>query len=89
VNRGDGIGTACTINEPNIVALMGHLIGFFPARDTSWAKFVAVDETMRASHAAMRDALKAGPGSFPVGLALLDERARGGRGRRRAPRQLA
>jgi beta-glucosidase len=37
---------------------------------TSWDRFVAVNETMRACHVAMRDALKAGPGDFPVGLPL-------------------
>ena len=67
---GDLIGVACTINEPNIVAIMGYLIGLFPPQVSSWERFVAVNETMRACHVAMRDALKAGPGDFPVGLPL-------------------
>jgi beta-glucosidase len=67
---GDLIGVACTINEPNIVAIMGYLIGLFPPQVTSWDRFVAVNETMRACHVAMRDALKAGPGDYPVGLPL-------------------
>ena len=67
---GDLIGVACTINEPNIVALMGYLRGFFPPQVHSWERFVAVNETMRACHVAMRDMLAEGPGTFPIGLPL-------------------
>jgi beta-glucosidase len=67
---GDLIGVACTINEPNIVAVMGYLLGVWPPGVADWDRFVAVNETMRACHVAMRDALRAGPGAFPVGLAL-------------------
>jgi beta-glucosidase len=67
---GDHIGIACTINEPNIVAIMGYLTGNFPPQVTSWSRFVAVNETMRNCHVAMRDALTAGPGDFPIGLPL-------------------
>jgi beta-glucosidase len=67
---GELIDVACTINEPNIVAIMGYLVGLFPPQVTSWDRFVAVNETMRACHVAMRDALKVGPGDFPVGLPL-------------------
>ncbi|HTB09822.1 MAG TPA: family 1 glycosylhydrolase [Acidimicrobiales bacterium] len=67
---GDLIGVACTINEPNIVALMGYLLGTFPPQAHSWGRFVAVNETMRACHVAMRDVLAEGPGSFPIGLPL-------------------
>lgn len=67
---GDGIGVACTINEPNIVTLFGYLNGLFPPQVTSWVRFVRANETMRECHAAMRDVLKEGPGDFPVGLPL-------------------
>jgi beta-glucosidase len=67
---GDLIGVACTINEPNIVAIMGYLVGTFPPQVTSWDRFVAVNQTMRDCHVAMRDTLKEGPGTFPVGLPL-------------------
>jgi beta-glucosidase len=67
---GDLIDVACTINEPNIVALMGYLIALFPPQVASWDRFVAVNEAMRACHVAMRDALKTGPGDFPIGLPL-------------------
>jgi beta-glucosidase len=67
---GDLIGVACTINEPNIVAIMGYLVGNFPPQVSSWDRFVAVNQTLRDCHVAMRDALKNGPGNFPVGLPL-------------------
>ncbi|HVA52609.1 MAG TPA: family 1 glycosylhydrolase [Acidimicrobiales bacterium] len=67
---GDLIGIACTINEPNIVAVMGYLLGLFPPQVTSWERFVEVNETMRACHAAVRQALREGPGDFPIGLPL-------------------
>ncbi|HEV3267274.1 MAG TPA: family 1 glycosylhydrolase [Acidimicrobiales bacterium] len=67
---GDLIGVACTVNEPNIVAMMGYLLGNFPPQVKNWARFVAVNETLRACHVAVRDALRAGPGNFPIGLPL-------------------
>ncbi|HEY5104100.1 MAG TPA: family 1 glycosylhydrolase [Acidimicrobiales bacterium] len=67
---GELIGIACTINEPNVVAIMGYLLGQFPPQVTSWERFVKVNETMRACHVAMRDVLKEGPGTFPVGLPM-------------------
>jgi beta-glucosidase len=67
---GDLIGVACTINEPNIVAIMGYLIGLFPPQVTSWERYVHVNETLRACHVVMRDALKEGPGTYPVGMPL-------------------
>ena len=67
---GDVMGIACTINEPNIVALMGYLMASFPPKVTSWDRFVQVNTTMRECHTAMRDALREGPGNYPIGLAL-------------------
>ena len=67
---GELIGIACTVNEPNVVALMGYLLGQFPPQVTSWERFVKVNETMRACHVAIRDVLKEGPGTFPVGLPM-------------------
>jgi beta-glucosidase len=67
---GDVIGVACTINEPNIVALNGYLRGAFPPKVRDRARFEAVNATMRSSHRAMVQALRAGRGAFPVGLTL-------------------
>ena len=67
---GDGIDIACTINEPNIVALMGYLMASFPPALSDWERFAKVHEAMRACHETMRDALRAGPGDFPIGFCL-------------------
>lgn len=67
---GDQIGVACTINEPNIVALMGYLLAHFPPQVTSWDRFSGVNQAMRKCHVAMREALRVGPGNFPIGLCL-------------------
>jgi beta-glucosidase len=67
---GDLIDIACTVNEPNIVALMGYLMAQFPPAVTDWGRFAAVNEVMRDCHRAMRDALRVGPGDFPIGLCL-------------------
>jgi beta-glucosidase len=68
---GDVIGIACTINEPNIVGLMGWLMGMFPPGiEDDLEGYVRANETLRDAHLKSRDALKAGPGDFPVGLTL-------------------
>lgn len=67
---GDGLGLACTLNEPNIVAVMGYLLGVFPPKVRDRARFEDVSARMRRAHRAMVDALRAGPGRFPVGLTL-------------------
>ena len=67
---GELIGIACTINEPNIVAAMGYLIGMFPPQVADNDRFVAVNQIMRQAHVAMREALRAGPGTYPIGMPL-------------------
>jgi beta-glucosidase len=67
---GDLIGIACTVNEPNIVALMGYLMGLFPPAQSDWQRFSKVNAALRACHVAMRDALRSTPGNYPIGLTL-------------------
>ena len=67
---GELIGVACTINEPNIVAVMGYLIAMFPPQVSDNDRFVAVNERMRQAHVAMREALREGPGTYPIGMPL-------------------
>jgi beta-glucosidase len=67
---GDLIGIACTVNEPNIVALMGYLTGIFPPAQRDWQRFAKVNVAMRACHVAMRDELRALPGHYPIGMPL-------------------
>jgi beta-glucosidase len=68
---GDLIGRACTLNEPNVIGVMGYTMGFFPpgVKDAI-DRHVAVNETMVRAHRTAVDALRAGPGRFPVGLTL-------------------
>ena len=62
---------ACTINEPNIVSLMGWLMGVFPpGRTQDLDGYVKTNQHLRAAHRKAYDVLKAGPGDFPVGLTL-------------------
>jgi beta-glucosidase len=68
---GDLIGSACTINEPNVIGVMAFNKGTFPpgvADDLT--RHLAVNETMVRAHRLAVEELRAGPGSFPVGLTL-------------------
>ena len=67
---GDLIGWACTFNEPNIVATMGYLVGVFPPGRRDRALRHAVNDILIDAHHKAVDAIKAGPGEFPVGLTL-------------------
>jgi beta-glucosidase len=68
---GDRIGMACTINEPNVVSTIGYLVGAFPPGHTQDLDgYVKATETLVAAHRSSYDAIKAGPGDFPVGLTL-------------------
>ena len=68
---GDLIGWACTINEPNVVAVLGYTIGQYPpgVKDR-FDRHLAVNGAMVRAHRMAVDALRAGPGRFPVGLTL-------------------
>jgi beta-glucosidase len=68
---GDLIGWACTINEPNVVAVMGYFQGEYPpgVKD-DFGRYAAVNEAMVRAHRLAVEVLRAGPGDFPVGLTL-------------------
>ena len=68
---GDLIGWACTINEPNVVAVMGYFQGQYPPGvSEDFVRYAAVNEAMVRAHRLAVEALRAGPGDFPVGLTL-------------------
>lgn len=67
---GDVIGWACTINEPNIVAMMGYGYGIFPPAVQDWDRRRSVNDAFCRAHRLAVDALRAGPGRFGVGLTL-------------------
>jgi beta-glucosidase len=68
---GDLIGWACTINEPNVIGAMGYTIGDYPpgVKD-DLARHLAVNEAMVRAHRLCVDALRSGPGTYPIGLTL-------------------
>lgn len=67
---GDLIGMACTINEPNVVATMGWRHGIFPPRVRDRVRRGAVNDALIAAHRKAVEAIRSGPGDFPVGLTL-------------------
>jgi beta-glucosidase len=72
---GDVMGWACTINEPNIVGALGYSKGEYPPGvKNDLKRHLAVNEAMVRAHRLMVEALRSGPGSFPVGMTVsMDE----------------
>jgi beta-glucosidase len=68
---GDLIGWACTINEPNVIGAMGYTVGDYPpgVRD-DLVRHLAVNDAMVRAHRLAGEAVRAGPGRYPVGLTL-------------------
>ncbi len=67
---GDLIGTACTLNEPNIVATIGYLAGAFPPGRRDPALRRAVNDIFIDAHHKATKAIKASTGDFPVGMCV-------------------
>jgi len=68
---GDLIGLGCTINEPNIIGLMGYNFGVFPPGvKGDERRHREVNDVMVRAHRLAVDELRSGPGDFPVGLTL-------------------
>jgi beta-glucosidase len=68
---GDVIGRACTINEPNVIGVMGYSMGEFPPGvRNELDRHLAVSDALVRAHRLAVDALRSGPGRFPVGLTL-------------------
>jgi len=67
---GDEIGRACTINEPNVVATVGWLLGFFPPGRTDHDLRLRVNDVFVDAHRKAVDAIREGAPGVPVGLTL-------------------
>ncbi|HEX6392561.1 MAG TPA: family 1 glycosylhydrolase [Acidimicrobiales bacterium] len=67
---GQSIGRACTLNEPNVVATMGYVMGMFPPgrNDPDAARDVTAN--MVAAHRTAVEAIRSEAPSVPVGLTL-------------------
>jgi len=72
---GDLIGWACTINELNLIGVRGYDLGSSsPGVEDTFARHLAINEAVVRAHRLGVDALRSGPGDFPVGLTLsMDE----------------
>ncbi len=66
----DRIARACTINEPNIVAVMGFMLGAFPPGKTDRDLAGAVGDRFVAAHRRAMDALRTELPGVPCGLTL-------------------
>ena len=67
---GSSIGRACTLNEPNIVATMGYVMGMFPPGRTDPAAAHAVTENLVDAHRKGVEAIRSASPGVPVGLTL-------------------
>jgi beta-glucosidase len=67
---GDLIALGCTINEPNVVSLLGYVMGTFPPGLADFSLYAKASEHLRDAHGRAYDVLKGGPGDFPVGLTV-------------------
>jgi beta-glucosidase len=72
---GDLIGWACTINELNLIGVRAYDLGASsPEFEDNFARHLEINEAMVRAHRLGVDALRSGPGAFPVGLTLsMDE----------------
>jgi beta-glucosidase len=61
---------ACTLNEPNVVATLGYVLGMFPPGHTDIAEHERVNEVLCHAHRLAVDAIRDGAPGVPVGLTL-------------------
>lgn len=68
---GTRMARACTINEPNIVAFIGHIMGVFPpAKTLPTSELAPISDRFVAAHRRAVDAVRATAPGVPVGLTL-------------------
>jgi beta-glucosidase len=72
---GEHIGWACTINELNLIGVRSHNSGSSSnGMKENLERHFAINKAILRAHRLGVDALRSGPGSFPVGLTLsMDE----------------
>lgn len=66
----DRVSRACTLNEPNIVAFCGWLLGVFPPGKSEPGLAREVGDRFIAAHRRSVEALRAGLPGVPVGMTL-------------------
>jgi beta-glucosidase len=72
---GDLIGWACTMNELNLIGVRSYEPdASSPEAKDNFLRHLAINEAMVRAHRLGVDALRSGPGDFPIGLTLsMDE----------------
>ena len=67
---GDLIGMGVTLNEPNVMGVMGYTKGEFPPGVKDLTRHLAVNETLAGAHRRSVEAIRSGRGGYPVGMGL-------------------
>lgn len=67
---GDLVGISCTLNEPNMVALLGYFLAHFPPGVSDVDAYQRSTDVLLRAHALAYDAIRAGPGTGPVGMTV-------------------
>jgi beta-glucosidase len=67
---GSSMARACTLNEPNVVATMGYVLGMFPPGRSEPAAAEEVTAHLVAAHRQGVDAIRSAVSGVPVGLTL-------------------
>jgi beta-glucosidase len=68
---GDLLGWVCTLNELNLIGVTGYTVGSSPPGGKhDLTRHLAVNETVVRAHRLAVEALRSGPGTFPVGFTL-------------------
>ncbi|MBV8304319.1 MAG: glycoside hydrolase family 1 protein, partial [Acidimicrobiia bacterium] len=67
---GDLMGSACTINEPNVVAFYGYRGGVFPPGERSSERRHQANHVFIEGHRRAVDAIRAAAPGVPVGMTL-------------------
>jgi beta-glucosidase len=64
------LGRVCTINEPAVVALMGHLMGMFPPGRSDEAEYQRVAANLCSAHRKAVDAIRGASADTQVGMTV-------------------
>jgi beta-glucosidase len=64
------LGRVCTINEPGVVAIMGHLMGMFPPGVSDENEWRRATDTLCLAHRSAVEAIRNAAPGVPVGLTV-------------------
>ncbi len=67
---GDQLQLVCTINEPNVVATMGYLVGLFPPGEQDYSRRAAANQTFIDAHHRAVEVIRAAGAKAGLTLAM-------------------